>query len=446
MHVKNKVLHILILIAFVFFSSGSLWAQTGFKLPKGKKSGAIKFELVNNLVVVPVEINNVKLSFILDTGVTSTLLFGATRDTLELKNTSTVLLRGLGKGKAVEALKSDRNHIRIGRAIDLDHSLYVIFDEELNFSNRMGIPIHGILGYDFFKNFVVSISYSSKTIKYATPENFKERRKRGYITYPMRIEKGRPFINNVVINDGEESLMLVDIGSSDSIWIFDDVNIISENEHNYFVDFLGLGISGSIYGKRSRVSEVAIGEFSFQDVNIAIPETQALVNARMMEGRKGSIGSQLMKRFNVIFNYPKSEISLKKNTHYDDPFYYNMSGLTLEHDGISLVRTAVGGSRSIAGNVQDSGTETRGFAPTANYKITLAPAIVVAEVRENSTAALADVRVGDKLVLINGKFTHEYKLYEITSMFSSREGKLISLKIERDGERFKKKFYLKKLF
>ncbi|MFT5678139.1 MAG: hypothetical protein ACI836_000904, partial [Saprospiraceae bacterium] len=40
----------------------------------------------------------------------------------------------------------------------------------------------------------------------------------------------------------------------------------------------------------------------------------------------------------------------------------------------------------------------------------------------------------------------EYKLYEITSMFSSREGKLISLKIERDGERFKKKFYLKKLF
>ena len=443
---KIKSLYIILIVVIGLVSSGSLWGQIGFKLPNGKKQGKLKFELVNNLVVVPVEINKVKLSFILDTGVTSTLLFGATKDTLELKNTSTVMLRGLGKGDAVEALKSVKNKVKVGRALDINHSLFVVFDEKLDFSSRMGVPIHGVLGYDFFKNFVVSINYNTKIIKYSYPDNFKEKKKKGFSTYPIHLEKGRPFINNIRINKGSESLMLVDIGSSDSVWVFDDVGITSENEHNYFVDFLGLGLSGSIYGKRSRVGEVQIGDFIFKDVNIAIPESQAIVNTRMLEGRKGSIGSQLMKRFNIIFNYPKSEISLKKNSYYDDPFYYNMSGLTLEHGNVSMIKTKVGTTRGITGNAQDGNSSSTNYTLTNQYKITIAPTVVVAEVRENSTAAMVDIRVGDKLVLINGKFAHEYKLYEITSMFSSKEGKLISLKIDRDGQRFKKKFYLKKLF
>ncbi len=446
LRMKNKILPIVFIIVICLVPTGSLLSQIGFTLPSAKKEGKIKFELVNNIVVIPVEINKVKLSFILDTGVTSTLLFGATKDTLELRNTSVVMLRGLGEGEAVEALKSDKNKVKIGNAEDRNHSLYVVFDETINFSSRMGVPIHGILGYDFFKNFIVTINYNNKTIKYTTPKHFKEKKKKGFSTFPIHLEKGRPFINNVVINDGEKSLMLIDIGSSDSVWVFDDDGITSENEHNYFVDFLGLGLSGSIYGKRSRVREVKIGEFLFNDVNIAIPELQAVVNARMMEGRKGSLGSQLLKRFNIIFNYPKGEISLKKNAYFDDPFYYNMSGLTLEHHGLSTVKTKIGLSRGTTGNAQDGNSSATNYTLTNKYRISLEPTVVVVEVRENSAAAMADIRVGDKLVLINGKLAHEYKLYELTSLFSSKEGKLINLKIERNGNRFKKKFYLKKLF
>lgn len=47
----------------------------GFILPEGKESEKIRFELVNNLMVVPVEINGAELKFVLDTGVSSPILF-----------------------------------------------------------------------------------------------------------------------------------------------------------------------------------------------------------------------------------------------------------------------------------------------------------------------------------------------------------------------------------
>ena len=442
---KNRFLHSVIMLILGSLFSGSAWSQGGFKLPDGKERGKLKFELVNNLIIIPVEINDVSLSFLLDTGVTSTLLFGATKDTLKLKNVTTVKFRGLGKGDAVEALKSRNNTIKVGKAIDSDHTLYTIFDKDINLSNRMGVPVHGILGYDFFKDLVISINYNSKTIKYCTPESFKEKEKKGYTTYPILIDRDRPFMDNIVVNNEEESLMLIDIGSSDSVWYFDD-NIISGEANRYFTDLLGLGLSGNIYGKRSRISRVAVGDFDFKNVNIAVPESLAVVSAKLMKERKGSIGAQLMKRFNIIFNYRNGEISLKKNSFFDDPFYYNMSGLTLEHFGLSAIKTKVGRSIGKTGSAQDGNSEATNYTPDIKYKISLAPSVIISEVKRDSAADKSGIMIGDRLVAINGKFAHEYKLYEINSIFSSKEGKLINLLVERNGNRFKKKFYLTSFF
>ncbi len=443
---KNNTRHILFLVVFTLFGPTFLWSQTGFTLPKDSKGGKIKFELVNNLILLPVEVNNVKLSFVLDTGVSSTLLFGAAKDSLQLKQTSKVMFRGLGGGDEVEAIKSNGNNIRVGKAVDKEHSLYVVFNEDLNFSHRMGVPIHGVLGYDFFKNFIVSINYQKKIIRYDAPEYFRKKKLKGFETYPLFINKRRPFINNVTVNNEANMLMLIDTGSSDGVWVFKDDDITSEKSKNYFTDFLGLGLSGSIYGKRSRVNEVKLGSFSFEDVNVAIPNNDAIVNTRMLEERKGSIGSQIMKRFTVVFDYPNDKVSFKKNSYYDDAFYYNMSGLTLEHIGVSLIKNEITNTNALTRNAEIGGNGGTLFSLIPTYDIFIAPAVVVADVGDNSAAALVDVRVGDKLLQINGKPVYEFKLHEITSIFSSKEGKLINLKLERNGVELKKKFVLKKLF
>jgi C-terminal processing protease CtpA/Prc len=51
-----------------------------------------------------------------------------------------------------------------------------------------------------------------------------------------------------------------------------------------------------------------------------------------------------------------------------------------------------------------------------------------------------------KLISVNGKSTHNYKLPEIIGLFASKSGKKITLKIKRNGAFYKKKFYLKEVF
>ena len=54
--------------------------------------------------------------------------------------------------------------IKIGKAVNVNQEVFVVFDEEINFTPRLGVPIHGIIGYDIFKDFVVEINYSSKSL------------------------------------------------------------------------------------------------------------------------------------------------------------------------------------------------------------------------------------------------------------------------------------------
>jgi len=150
----KNCLHIVqyFLLLFLLYSNTSE-AQDSFSLPNNVKRDVIPFELVNNLVIVPVEVNGTQLSFLLDTGVDSTIIFGIkSEDSLNINSAVKIKMRGLGAGGTVDAYKSVNNVVRLGAAIDTNHSLYFIFESALNFSSRMGVPVHGIMGYDFFKN------------------------------------------------------------------------------------------------------------------------------------------------------------------------------------------------------------------------------------------------------------------------------------------------------
>ena len=61
----------------------------GYNLPKGEKRQNIKFQLINNLIVIPVEINGTELTFILDSGVSKPILFNLSKsDSISINNVS----------------------------------------------------------------------------------------------------------------------------------------------------------------------------------------------------------------------------------------------------------------------------------------------------------------------------------------------------------------------
>ena len=449
---KTAKLHSLLGFLFIF-SFGvqfTLSAQEGFTFPNGKKKDRIPFELVNNLAVIPVEVNGKKLSFLLDTGVNNTLLFSLSQaDSLEIKNVTPVKIRGLGDGGEIEALKSINNHVKVGAAVDLDHKVYVIFDQDINFSPRMGVPIHGVIGYDFYKNFVVKTDYDSELITIYDPKYYKPKRCASCETFDIVLTKNKPYIKNRIkaFDKDHEVTLLIDSGASDALWLFDEEYGISDTPKNYFKDFLGLGLSGGVYGKRSKVEEVSMGSFSFKDVNVAYPDSLALRNLRTRGARNGTLGSDILRRFTVIMDYPARKITLKKNAFYKRPFHYNMSGITIEHSGMVPVKAVRTGSNSESIRIDQNNGATSAVNIEVNPLFTffLTPKFVVAELRKDSPAALAGVEVGDEVLVINGKPFYKWKLAEVNSLFSSKNGRKIVLQILRNGMKVKKRFTLKKV-
>jgi len=423
--------------------------QDGFRLPEGKKKDRISFNLVNNLAVVPVEINGKKLSFLLDTGVNSTLLFSLdSSDSLQIKNANPVTIRGLGEGGDIEALKSNHNKLQVGAAVDYNHEVYVIFDQDINFSPRMGVPVHGVLGFDFFKDFIVKTDYDSEIITIFDPKLYKPKRCKGCETFDITFVKNKPYIKNTVSAFGKEHevTLLIDSGASDALWLFDEGFGITDTPKNYFSDFLGLGLSGGVYGKRSKVAEVSLGSFKFKDVNVAYPDSLSLRNLKVTGARNGTLGSDILRRFTVIMDYPSRKITLKKNAFFKMPFHYNMSGIIIEHSGmvpIKAVRSSNSESIRLDRNKDATGTVNIDVNPLFTFFLT--PKFVVAELRKDSPADAAGIQVGDEVLSINGKPFYKWKLAEINSFFSSKIGRKVVMQILRNGVKIKKRFTLKKV-
>ncbi len=434
----------------MLFMFTSVISQNGFSLPASVSKDKISFELVNNLVIIPVEINGAKLSFILDTGVNSTLLFSFEDiDSLELNNTQPIKIRGLGEGGSIDAHISRNNSVSIGKATDSEHTIYMILDKNINLSMRMGLPIHGIIGFNFFRKFVVKTDYSAKRLTFYRTETYKKKRCKICVEFPLYFHANKPFVKAVVQSEisARDVTLLVDTGSSDGLWLFDEKDFVFEFPKNYFVDFLGLGLSGNIFGKRTKTNSLLLGEFQMEEVTTSFPNLSSIQNMKNFKERDGSLGSEVLRRFTIIMDYANKTMSLKKNRFYKDPFHYNMAGLTVEHDGFIYVKD-LNYSRKNTITMNEQRRETSGIVnvySTPFFQLVLAPKFVVAEVRENSPAALAGIQKGDEVLRVNGRGSYKYKLYELVAMFSSKEGKIIYMEVNRNGIMLRKKFVLKKV-
>ncbi len=437
-----------ILLCLMVLSCLFAIAQNDFFLNKDE-SERINFEFASNLIIIPVSINGVTLSFILDTGVSRPILFNLSeRDSLDLKNTVTFYLHGLGGEGKLKALKSTHNAIKLGNALSTNKDLYVVFDKTINFTPRLGVLVHGIIGYDIFKDFVVEINYNSKFIRLHKPNSFKPKSSKKWRTVPIKIYRKKPYVDAKVVIDSNETIvkLLVDTGSSDALWLFENkLDGLTPKKDLFFIDYLGKGLSGSIYGKRSKTKSFELSDFKLSDVNVAFPDTTSINPARVYKERNGSLGGEILRRFNLFFDYSNEKIYLKKNSYYKELFTYNNSGIILEHNGNMFVKEQI---RIPSSN--NNGTKNKDNAIhidySINYILALKPTYKIVEVRKSSNAYISGLREGDILISINGKPAYNFKLPHINKFFHGKTGKTIRLKIERNGESMLFRFKLDDAF
>ena len=376
---------------------------------------AMPFDLINNLVVIPMRVNDSDtLYFILDTGARQTIITELeAEDRLTISYDGETDLVGLGISDPVPALLSSNNEVYLRGIKGKNHDIVVLLEGVFNLSGFMGRKVNGLLGYDIFENFIVEIDYQKERLFFRDPDLFKEKyeslkKSKAWKKIPLEITGKKPYLQSTIYNqDGSsyEAKLLIDSGASHTFFLYPDEDIESQIPPKTIYSFLGTGLNGEIYGKIGRIKKVRLNEFSFDKPVVFFPEIHGVENALSVGGRDGSVGSELLKRFTVIFNYSDSTMLLKPNKWYKEGFNYNMSGIEIN-------------------------------TPFANL-----PYYVVSNIREGSPADLAGIEEEDVLYALDSKKVYDLSLNDIQSRFQSKDGDKIKITIYRDGRY--KTFHLK---
>ena len=372
--------------------------QRNLKLP---------FKSINNLIILPVQINGSDtLHFILDTGInTSIICDSATGKGLELNYAREVQLQGLGTGTPLEAIHAFGNEINISGLKGINQDFFVLMENIFRLSEKLGYQIDGILSYSVFNSFITKIDYDKEEITVYNPEYFR------YKKYPLRnvsmpliINNRKPFIYvKLQLSDGSTIPLkvMLDSGASSSLWIDRKTIKGFEIPSGAKKTFLGSGLSGDVNGYLAEFNKVSIDRFNLGNVLVSFPDSASMEYAADLERRNGSLGAEIIRRFNVIIDYPNEIITLSKNGNYHEPFSYNKCGIELmcPYPGVNFFQ--------------------------------------VWQVYNGSPAEKAGIHKNDYIHLINGTDASQLSMNEIYKLFQGRSGKKIRITTDRDGLRIK---------
>ncbi len=383
----------------------------GFSLNDGKKKVQIPIEVYNNLVVIPVVLNDaLPLKFILDTGVRTTILTQKTfSDILNLTYTRKYTISGPGETKLVDAYVTNNVSIDLPGVSGRGHAMLVLAEDYLELRNYLGTDVHGILGYELFSRFIIEIDYQKKLLTLMTPDRFHKRSK--FQTIPMVIEDTKPYIVvPLVLHDGTalEAKLLMDSGASHGLMLEPASDPRIKVPELTVSSLLGRGLGGEIHGKVGRIKSLKLGTHKLEHVVANFPDPNSYTDSLKTGNifRNGAIGGEIMSRFTIIFNFPKEKVYVKKNSAFKNEFYYNLSGITVKAKGSAL-------------NIFE-----------------------VTEVREKSASHRGGILPGDQILSVNGIASKNLDLNSVNGLFNSKPGKKVKIEISRQGEKMKKEILL----
>ena len=388
----------------------------GYFLKGNRRSARIPFEFHSNLIIVKLRINKSDtLNFILDTGVSNTIV----TDPLALKRqplklTRKMKLSGVGEGSSLSAIVAIDNELSMGVMQAMHQNLIVLETDILRLSEYVGIPIHGIFGYDLFNSFVVGIDFRNREITLTQPKHYRYKARYGD-RYPIIIQNAKPYLDVTAFLSGERTVPLrvvLDTGAGHALML-DGQSAIGAlpKPEKLLRAQLGRGLNGVINGSLGRIEGLRLGKHKLMDVIASFPDSSSsgtrLVNT--IE-RQGNVGCELLRRFSVTFNYPEQYIVLKPVRQLlHERFEHDMSGLELKAKG-DRYRT-----------------------------------YYVERVAEDSPAETAGLQEGDELMFINNEQTSTLSISNIHKALQRGEGKEVTLIIRRDGQLVITRFALRRM-
>ena len=263
-----------------------------------------------------------------------------------------------------------------------------------------GRSLEGLVGRDLFSRYVVEIDYLGNKISLFDPQTYTYSGAGESIPLALR---GDYFLVRAKIElpgrSPLEGQFLVDTGGGFVTAIlnapFARSSGVLAPTQRAILDRSLSGLGGELRLLVSRATSFALGKLVIREPVIYASQDRggALASADF----DGVIGGEILRRFKVIFDYPRRRLILEPNAHYAEPVEYDMSGIRLRAGG---------------GNFR-------------TFK--------VYQVLENSPAAHAGLREGDVLAAIDGAPASRFSLDEIYQMLK-QQGREYKLSVRRNNE------------
>jgi hypothetical protein len=374
----------------LLFASVRVNGQEEFIEPPSRFITRIPFDqLTGGIILLKARLDNFSdtLNFILDTGSSGISLDSTTADYLKLKPLPTDrTIRGIAGIKKVSFLYGHTLHISSLTADSLD---FHVNDYEI-LTEVYGERIDGIIGYSFLRRYIVKVDYDSLKIDFFS---------RGTFKYPKGGYLFKPSLNTLPITN----IRLRDSRSANTRFLFDigaglcmmlnrdfvtDSSLIKRKRKFFLKQAEGLG--GKLDMDLTVISELRIGPYKFKKVPVFVFDDTYNVTSYPYLG--GLIGNDVLRRFNLILNYPKRDIYLIPNSHFYESFDYSYSGIEL-------------------------------------YKVD--STIVVGDVAKGSPAEAAGIKEGDIIVAINKNFSQNLAAYKVALQVTNEKVQVI---VKRNGD------------
>ncbi|WP_439505198.1 aspartyl protease family protein [Sediminibacterium sp.] len=313
-----------ILFLFLLYST-QIKGQEEFAPPDAKLITKIPFfQLSGGIIILKAQLDefNDSLNFVLDTGSGGISLDSSTVENLKIKNTvSDKLIRGIA---GVKRVSFAYNHALKMPGITVNNLDFHINNYEL-LTSVYGVRIDGIIGFSFLRRYIVLLDFDKKQMEVYTPGRFKYPRggqllKPNFTTLPLlqaTVEDSRSILNRFIFDTGAGLCFLL---SKDYV---EDSSIFKSKRKFYPTQAEGLG--GKKQMEIAVMKSVKIGNYKFKKVPVHIFEDD--FNVTNYPSLGGLIGNDLLRRFNIILNYPEQSIFIKPNNHFADSFDYSYTGL-----------------------------------------------------------------------------------------------------------------------
>lgn len=373
----------------------------------------VPFRYVQSFIILDVKLEGViPLKLIFDTGAEHNLLFDRTyTDIISNAYLREIKVLGSDLKHEIPALLTDTLDVGVESKINDRLQFIVLKEYNQHLSEIVGEKIDGIISAKIFSQNVFEIDYVKQriTIYKRKPGNNKLSE---YQECKIQIYKNKPYVFSDISISNSDSVynlnFLLDTGAGLALLIYKDEQSTLTIPEKVLPGKLGSGIGGIVEGYITRSKYLSFCKSRYENVVSNFQEISTAYSEKESKFKQGLIGNQILDHYSIIFDY-SHEIMYLKRTGKSAAYRYDRSGISIICSGVDFDQ------------------------------------FYIAHIIPGSPADQSRIMAGDKLISINGIPTAFLSLGGIQKTLSREPGKMVRLKLLRNGDKISRKLYLKDL-